>query len=91
MLYQQIEKAGTGGGLSRKMFAEFLDQSAQAYSRTIYELASGLYEKSATLWSKIATDAKEGKLDTAPIRLQEIYDTEKHAIEVFSSYEAEEL
>lgn len=91
MLYQQIEKAGTGGGLSRRMFAEFLDQSAQAYSRTIYELASGLYEKSANLWSEIATDAKKGILDAAPDKLQEIYDTEKHAIEVFSSYEAEDL
>ncbi len=91
MLYQQIEKAGTGGGLSRKMFAEFLDQSAQAYSRTIYELASGLYEKSATLWSEIATAAKEGSVKGAPEKLQEIYEIEKHAIEVFSSYEAEDL
>ncbi len=91
MLYQQIEKAGTGGGLSRRMFAEFLDQSAQAYSRTIYELASGLYEKSGQLWGEIAADAKVGDLNSAPAKLEEIYETEKHAIEVFSSYEAEEL
>jgi hypothetical protein len=91
LLHQQIERAGTGGGLSRKMFAEFLDQSAQAYSRTIYELASGLYEKSARLWSEIASEAKEGEFHATPEMLREIYSTEKHAIEVFSSYEAEEL
>ena len=65
-LYQQIEKAGTGGGLGRKMFADFLDQAAQIYARSIYELASALYEQSAALWREIAITARAGDMTKIP-------------------------
>jgi hypothetical protein len=90
-IYQQIEKAGTGGGLGRKMFAEFLDQAAQIYARSIYELASALYEQSAALWREIAINARAGDLQTTPAKLEEIYQIEMRAIKIFSSFEAEDL
>ena len=91
LIYQQIEKAGTGGGLGRKMFADFLDQAAQIYARSIYELASALYEQSAALWREIAINARSGEIDKIPERLEEIYKIESSAIKVFSSFEAEDL
>lgn len=91
LIYQQIEKAGTGGGLGRKMYADFLDQAAQIYARSIYELASALYEQSAALWREIAINARSGELGKAPEKLEEIYQLELRAIKVFSSFEAEDL
>jgi hypothetical protein len=91
MLHQQIEKAGTGGGLARRMFADFLDQAGQIYSRPIYELAAALYEESAKLWSRIAADAQAGKLNGAAQRLEEIYKLENRAISIFSSFEDSDI
>jgi len=91
LLYQQIEKAGTGGGLSRKMFAEFLDQAGQIYARPIYELSAGLYEQAARLWSEIAAAAKTGKLNGAAGKLEEIYQIESRAVSIFSAFEDEDL
>ncbi len=91
MLHQQIEKAGTGGGLARKIFADFLDQAGQIYPRPIYELASALYDESAKLWSRIAADAKKGVLNGAAQNLERIYELENRAIKIFSSFEEEDL
>lgn len=91
MLYQQIEKAGTGGGLSRKMFAAFLDQAGQIYARPIYELASGLYEQAAAMWTEIAAAAQSGALNGAAAKLEEIYQIESRAVSIFSAFEDEDL
>ncbi len=91
ILYQQIEKAGTGGGLGRKMYADFLDQAAQIYARSIYELSSALYEQSAALWREIALNARSGELNGTTEKLEKIYQLETRAIKVFSSFEAEDL
>ncbi len=91
ILYQQIEKAGTGGGLGRKMYADFLDQAAQIYARSIYELSSALYEQSAALWREIALNARSGELNGTAEKLEKIYQLETRAIKVFSSFEAEDL
>jgi hypothetical protein len=90
-LYTQIEKAGTGGGLSRKLFADFLDQAAQMYSRAIYDLASSNFSESAELWSHIAAHAKDGSLKGAPDDLARIYDLETRAIQLCSAFEADDL
>lgn len=91
VLYTQIEKAGTGGGLSRKLFAEFLDLAAQMYSRAIYDLASSNFSESAALWSRIATGAKEGNLEGTVDRLERIYDLETRAVQLCSAFEADDL
>ncbi len=91
MLYQQIEKAGTGGGLSRKMFSEFLDQAGQIYARPIYELASGLYDQAARMWTQIAEHAKRGQLNGTAKTLEEIYQIESRAVSIFSAFEDEDL
>lgn len=91
VLYQQIEKAGTGGGLGRKMYADFLDQASQIYARSIYELSSALYEQSAALWREIAINARSGELNGTTEKLEKIYQLETRAIKIFSSFEAEDL
>jgi hypothetical protein len=91
MLYTQIEKAGTGGGLSRKLYADFLDQAAQMYSRTIYELASSNFAESAKHWSQIAVRAKEGSFDGAGETLESINDLETRGIQLCSAFEADDL
>lgn len=90
-LYTQIEKAGTGGGLSRRLFADFLDQAGQMYSRSVYEQAAELYSNSAALWSEIALAAKQGNLKGEASKLEEIYQIESEAIKTFGKFEAEEL
>lgn len=90
-LYTQIEKAGTGGGLSRKLFAEFLDQAAQMYSRAIYDLASSNFAESAALWTGIAEKAKEGIFKGADEAISQIYDLETRGIQLFSAFEADDL
>jgi hypothetical protein len=90
-LYVQIEKAGTGGGLSRRLFAGFLDEAFQIYSRGIYGEASVLYEESADLWSKIASGAKSGDLSQAPELLDRIIEKEKRALVQLSRFEADDL
>jgi hypothetical protein len=90
-LYVQIEKAGTGGGLSRNLFADFLDQAFQIYSRGIYGEASVLYEDSAQLWRQIAVGARNGDLSEAPSLLDEIYEMEQEALHVLTRFEADDL
>jgi hypothetical protein len=90
-LYTQIEKAGTGGGLSRKLFADFLDQAAQMYSRTIYDLASANFSESAALWTQIAFEAKEGRLEGTGAILGKIHDLESRGIQLCSAFEADDL
>jgi hypothetical protein len=91
VLYTQIEKAGTGGGLSRRLFADFLDQAAQMYSRSIYDLASANFAESASLWTEIAEKAKEGVFDRAADALAKIYDLETRAVQLCSAFEADDL
>ncbi len=91
MLYTQIEKAGTGGGLSRKLFSEFLDQASQMYSRSIYDLAASNFSESASLWTQIALEAKNGKLDNAGALLEKIYELESRGIQLCSAFEADDL
>ena len=90
-LHTQIEKAGTGGGLSRKLFADFLDQAAQMYSRAIYDLASSNFSESAGLWSDIAANAKDGSFEGAAEKLERIYDLETRAVQLCSAFEADDL
>jgi hypothetical protein len=91
LLYTQIEKAGTGGGLSRRLFADFLDQAGQMYSRAAYEVASAFYRESADLWSQIARAAKAGSLSEASVRLERIYEIETEALKILRKFEGEEL
>jgi hypothetical protein len=90
-LFIQIEKAGTGGGLARKMFADFLDLASQMYLRPIYELASAIFAESAEHWREIAVIAKKGSLEGIAPKLPRIYELESRAIKVFSSFESEDL
>lgn len=90
-LYVQIEKAGTGGGLSRKLFAEFLDQAFQVYSRGIYGEASVIYEDSAQLWRQIAVGARNGDVSEAPSLLDKILQLEQEGLRVLSLFEADDL
>ena len=77
--------------MSRKLFADFLDQAAQMYSRAIYDLASSNFSESAGLWSQIAANAKDGNLDGAAEMLERIYDLETRAIQLCSAFEADDL
>lgn len=90
-LYIQIEKAGTGGGLSRKLFARFLDQAFQIYSRQIYGEAAQAYIESARLWRKIALGARSGDPGEAPSILDRILELERNALTVLSLFEADDL
>lgn len=49
-----IEKAGTGGGLFRKIYASFLSQANELLQCNNISKAQTLFEQSAILWSKIA-------------------------------------
>jgi hypothetical protein len=90
-LFNQIEKAGTGGGLSRRMFAEFLDQAFQIYSRGLYEEAAALYMKAAELWRQLAVGARRDDIKQAPRLLDEIYELESKALQTLSLFEADDL
>jgi hypothetical protein len=90
-LYIQIEKAGTGGGLSRRLFADFLDQAYQIYSRSIYGEASVMYEDAAALWRRLALEARQDELSSAGQLLDRILRLEREALETLSRFEAEDL
>jgi len=90
-LFVQIEKAGTGGGLSRKLFAAFLDQSFQIYSRAIYERAAELFTQSAQLWREIALAARNANISGAAEKLDRIYRLEHEGIREFSRFEADDV
>jgi hypothetical protein len=90
-LYIQIEKAGTGGGLSRKLFAHFLDEAFQIYSRAIYGEASMLYEDSARLWRRIALGARRDDLSEAAELLDQILKLEGKALDTLRRFEADDL
>ncbi|MFH2056914.1 MAG: BtrH N-terminal domain-containing protein, partial [bacterium] len=90
-LYVQIEKAGTGGGLCRKLYSQFLDQAFQIYSRGVYEEAGRLFAESAALWRQIAIEARNGRLEEAPQAVQRISELEHRALDVLATFEADDL
>jgi hypothetical protein len=90
-LYVQIEKAGTGGGLCRKLYSHFLDNSFQIYSRGLYEEAASLFGQSAALWRKVAIEARNDRFDNSPQLLDQIHELENRALDTLGKFEADDL
>ncbi|MHB8168922.1 MAG: BtrH N-terminal domain-containing protein [Thermoleophilia bacterium] len=56
-VYQFIEKAGTGGGLFRKMYAVFLSKAASVCGSQDLQAAAHSCTKAAKTWTEVANEA----------------------------------
>lgn len=90
-LYVQIEKAGTGGGLCRKLYAQFLDQAFQIYSRGLYEDAGQLFADSAAAWRQLAINARNDRFEDATDVVEQILQLETRALNILATFEADDL
>jgi hypothetical protein len=62
-LYDWVETAGTGGGLFRSMYAEFLEEAAGPLGRPGLVRLAGDYRKLAAAWTALAEAAVAGQAD----------------------------
>jgi hypothetical protein len=60
--YESIENAGTGGGLMRPLYAEFLDEAAKITGRSGLAECADVYRQLAEQWSELATTALPNKI-----------------------------
>ena len=80
----QIEKAGTGGALGRRMYRDFLSEAIlyRPHDRLVqaYELFSEIVE----IYKSIVSGIKKGQTDSFRDNLEIIYKREEKAAEILS-------
>ncbi|HEV2893880.1 MAG TPA: DUF4872 domain-containing protein, partial [Actinomycetota bacterium] len=87
-LYDWVETAGTGGGLFRAMYAEFLEEAAGPLGRP--ELA-GDYRELAAAWTALAETATAAGGDGALARGRALLDRRRRLVEERGADAAAEL
>jgi len=95
LAYAFMEKAGTGGGLFRRIYSRFLREACDVLHIKILREASDLMMKSADIWTEIASvllaasEAQQDKikdiLDKVQPRIMECAETEEKAFKLLAS------
>ena len=84
-LLVQIEKAGTGGALGRRMYRDFLSEANLYRPHQALVEAYKFYDEVVKIYAALAEKLKKGEMPDLKASLQSVYDYEKKAMEMLAA------